>query len=391
VPETHHIYLVPGFFGFVNFGRLVYFSHVREYLEEAFGRRGVQVELHRVRVAPTASIRQRAAELVALIAETSARGPIHVIGHSTGGLDARLFVTPGVSLPVANLANGGAAGGAVEDLARRVRTIVTVATPHHGTPLASFFTGLLGQKLLSLLSVSTLAVLRQGRLPLSLLARIGAALSRVVLPGGKLEAVLEHLEAELVGRLPPEDRDQVTGFIRDVGRDPALLPQLTPEGIDLFNAACSARPDVRYGAVVSRALRPRWTGHLRAGWTPDTQASFAIYRLLHARTAGRWRPPPLSSAQRVALVAGFGEVPLPSDSDGVVPTLSQVHGEIIATATGDHLDVIGHFGDERHQPPHHDWLTTGSRFDRAAFERLWSAVASFIVPETERRWWAPWR
>jgi triacylglycerol lipase len=276
-------------------------------------------------------------------------------------------------------------------MARRVRTVVSVATPHQGTPLASFFTGLLGQRLLSLLSMSTLAVLRQGRLPLSLVARIGAGLSRAFLPGGKAEAVLEHLEAELLGRLPPDDRDQVVAFIHEIGRDPALLPQLTPEGIDLFNAACGERPGVRYGSVVTRARRPRWAGHLRAGW-PDAQASYLMYRLLHARTAaGRWRPATLLEAQRVALLAGFGEVPALTDSDGVVPTLSQVHGEIIATATGDHLDVIGHFDDETRVPPHFDWLSSRSRYDRAAFERLWTAVVDFIVPNAERRWWAPWR
>src|ERR1043165_9962660 len=35
---THHVCLIPGFFGFVNFGRLVYFTHVREFLEDALSR-----------------------------------------------------------------------------------------------------------------------------------------------------------------------------------------------------------------------------------------------------------------------------------------------------------------------------------------------------------------
>ena len=44
----------------------------------------------------------------------------------------------------------------------RVRTVVTVSTPHYGTPVASFFTGLLGQKLLQVLSLSTIYILRFG-------------------------------------------------------------------------------------------------------------------------------------------------------------------------------------------------------------------------------------
>ena len=46
---------------------------------------------------------------------------------------------------------------------------------------------------------------------------------------------------------------------------------------------------------------------------------------------------------------------------------------------GDHLDVIGHFHGPDHQPPHTDWLNTGSKFDRPEFERLWTSVARFIA------------
>ena len=74
---THHIYLIPGFFGFVNFGRLVYFTHVREYLDLFLHHRGVRAEIHRVRVSPSASLKTRAIELANVIADTAAgRGPI---------------------------------------------------------------------------------------------------------------------------------------------------------------------------------------------------------------------------------------------------------------------------------------------------------------------------
>ena len=41
----HHIYLVPGFFGFTNLGELVYYGHVRDFLEAEFARRGVEAEV----------------------------------------------------------------------------------------------------------------------------------------------------------------------------------------------------------------------------------------------------------------------------------------------------------------------------------------------------------
>jgi hypothetical protein len=379
VSETHHIYLIPGFFGFINFGRLVYFGHVRDALERSLDGQGTPAEIHRVRVSPTASLRKRAAEIARNIAETSPGGPIHLIGHSTGGLDARLLCTPGVDLAVD--------GVDVEALAQRVRTIVTVSAPHYGTPLASFFTGLLGQKLLHLLSLATVAILREGRLPLSLLARVGAALARFGLPGSQTEAILDHLEAELLGRLSPDERYPVSQFFRAIGEDQGLLPQLTPDGIDLFNAAAADRPGVRYGCVVSCARRPRWVGHFKLGTSPTRQATFLLYRWLHDQTGGaavarlpRPKPDQLDTLRRM-----YGSLPRPDDSDGVVPVYSQLWGEVLHAARGDHLDVIGHYGDERATPPRHDWLITGSHFDAPAFDALWNAVSAFLAPN-RRRW-----
>src|SRR5690242_4773362 len=146
-----HVYLVPGFFGFTTLGEVGYFAHVLDFLRAL----DLPVELHVVHTHPTASLPQRAARVLETIAATMGRdGPVHVIGHSSGGLDARLLVAPGVALP---------SDVGVERVARRVRTVVTVATPHHGTPLASFFASLLGQRLLRGFSLSTVYALRFGR------------------------------------------------------------------------------------------------------------------------------------------------------------------------------------------------------------------------------------
>src|SRR6185503_18330345 len=100
MPAKHHIYLVPGFFGFTNLGELVYFGHVRDFLQAELARRGVEAEVVAILSHPTASIRQRAADLLSGIHSTAQAddGPIYLIGHSTGGLDSRLFVSPGASL-----------------------------------------------------------------------------------------------------------------------------------------------------------------------------------------------------------------------------------------------------------------------------------------------------
>jgi triacylglycerol lipase len=341
---THHIFLVPGFFGFVNFGRLVYFTHVREFLEDACERERMKVEIHRVRLKPTSSLRVRAFELAEFIRETAPDGaPVHLIGHSTGGLDARLVTTPGVQLD-----------GDVESIAQRVRTVVTVATPHRGTPLAGFFASRMGAHALRLFSLATITILRRGRLPAALMAKVTASFARFAVrrPSAPLD-LLEHLEKELLGTIPNDkERDLVGSFVRDVYGDQALIPQLTSAAMDAFDAATSDRPGVRYACVVARATPPRIKTRISLGVSPWSQATYTLYAWLHRRVG---------------------------DGDGIVPTKSQQHGEVLYEANGDHLDVIGHFDDPDHQPPHTDWLNTGSKFDRAQFEALWTKVAEFLA------------
>src|SRR6185312_2901900 len=96
---------------------------------------------------PTASIRRRALSLTELVAETCGdAGPIHLVGHSTGGLDARLVASPSVALAVPP-----------EKLAWRKRlvSVTSMNAPHFGTPLATFFTTASGQRALRALSALT--------------------------------------------------------------------------------------------------------------------------------------------------------------------------------------------------------------------------------------------
>jgi triacylglycerol lipase len=67
----------------------------------------------------------------------------------------------------------------VERLGARVRSVVTIATPHHGTPLASFFTTLRGQQSLQLLSLLTIYMLHFGDLLLAGLLWMGCRFIRL--------------------------------------------------------------------------------------------------------------------------------------------------------------------------------------------------------------------
>jgi len=368
----HHIYLVPGFFGFTNLGEIKYFAHVIDFLERRSRALGVRAEIHVVRTHPTASLPQRAVRVLETIGETMGReGAVHVIGHSSGGLDARLLVAPGVSLPSA---------ASVERVARRVATVITVATPHHGTPLASFFASLLGQRLLRFLSLWTVYVLRFGRLPISVVAKLGALFARLDDHVGLNSALLDQLFGQLLADFSPARRGAVETFFAEVSKDQALLPQLTPEGMDVFDAATRDRPGVRYGSVVTRARPPGVRSTLAAGLDPSAQASHAVYQALY-RLASRTpqvRAPALAPAQARRLRRAYGTLPGAGANDGIVPTRSQPWGNVIHAAQADHLDVIGHFHDKGKPPRHADWLTTGSGFDAERFEALWADVAGYV-------------
>ncbi len=401
--EKHHVLLVPGFFGFANIGELLYFSHVRDYLPRACARLGLDVEVTTVQTYPTSSIRRRAERLLEVASEAAGKddGPVHLVGHSSGGLDARLLVSPGVSL------RGGLE---VEPLARRVRSVVMISTPNHGTPVASFFTSLFGQKLLQLLSLGTMYVLRFGRLPSSVIFRLGAIFARMDNLVGWRNNILDELYEQLLADFSPERREALEHFLGDVGADQALLPQLTPEGMDVFNAATSDRPGVRYGCVLNYARRPGLLSVGSVGLDPYGQATHALFYGLYRLASGMpaEHVPELDDAQMEAVLSTYGIIPEREANDGLVPTISQLWGQVIHATRADHLDVLGHFsgatratrgaarprgsgdGSGPHVPrpgdgngsselPHIDWLSSGTGFTRFHFEALWKDVAAYLA------------
>jgi triacylglycerol esterase/lipase EstA (alpha/beta hydrolase family) len=367
---AHHVLLVPGFFGFTNLGEFAYFSHVQEYLREVLPAAGVRGEVLAVPTAPTASLRRRAAMLADAVAAAigTSDATVSVVGHSSGGLDARLLVTPEVSLPTQV---------DVERCARAVRTVVTISTPHHGTPVAHFFNSLLGQQLLKLLSLATIYTLRAGRLPIGAVLRLAGLVRRRDAPPG---GVLEQLYTQLLADFSPERRRALDEFFGHLGKDQDLVAQITPAAADLFNASTQDRPGVRYGCVVSRARAPGIRSAITAGLGAYAQATHALYVGLHrvAARTGRDRVPRINGRQAVALRRAYLLRPDRRANDGMVPTLSQVRGDVVHAALADHLDVIGHFHLPTHVPPHFDWLASGCGFDRPQFERCWDDVAAYV-------------
>ncbi|MFN0063013.1 MAG: esterase/lipase family protein [Myxococcaceae bacterium] len=370
----HHVYLVPGFFGFANLGEVVYFGHVREWLGRELSQGSVSGQVVVVRSHPTASLQTRVRDLVQTIADTaqspSDDGPIHIIGHSSGGLDARLFLTP---------AAAQAGGELQERLAQRVKSLVTLSTPHQGTPLAEFFEGVFGPRLLQVLSLVTVYVLRFGRVPLPILFKVGATLSRASRLGPQ-QTLIDQIFSGLLADFSSERQAALTQFFEEMRSDQSLIPELTPSAMRTFNAQTPDRSSVRYASVVTQARRPSLRSRLGVGIDPYAHLTHSLYALFYRRTQRVQvdQIPAPSPAHAKALARAFGRLPRFRANDGIVPTLSQVWGEVLLGVWADHLDTLGHFDQPSLSPPHVDWFLSGSGFRRSDFERLWSAVARHL-------------
>jgi hypothetical protein len=370
------VLLIPGFFGFTSTGDFAYFRHARDLLAEVGPPAGLDGEIRIVRTDPAASLRKRAARVAEAIRDLL-DGPgaeVSLVGHSSGGLDARLAVSPEVSLPT---------DVEVERCARAVRAVVTVATPHHGTPVARFFNNLLGQQILKLLSICTMYTLRAGRLPLGVVLRLVKIIRS---PGANPQGVVNQIFSDLLADFSVERRRAIEDFFRSIRGEQDLVAQITPAATDLFNASTQDRAGVRYGCVVTRARPPGLRSAVKVGLGVYAQATHAVYVALH-RIAGRKpeeRAHLMTPAQGALLREAFAHVVDRRASDGIVPTSSQLWGEVIAGVWADHLDVIGHFDHPTHVPPHFDWLASGTGFTRPQFVRLWTKIALWLSVQPRR-------
>jgi triacylglycerol lipase len=377
----HRLYLAPGMFGFGRLASFDYFAHVERELAARFTAAGHELELHVADVRPTASVRRRAATLADLLGKTCGTdGPIHLLGHSTGGLDVRLVTSPGAALRVPG-----------DAWLPRIRSVTMMNTPHYGTPLATFFATTRGQQALYLLSAFTFLGLSLGQRPLALLRLAMELVSRGDQAIGLKLPLLGSLNAIVDDARSPELRTYLSAIEQDQG----AMIQLTPEGMDLVLAGFLDRPGVHYQSTASMAPAPGVRSWMSTALHPWRAGSQALFTALHAIT-GRYdqRYPcsamsqhagqPAASAEAEQLFASaFPASPTLHDSDGVVPIRSQLWGELVWTGLGDHLDVLGHYNDETTEKDpalqHHDWLTSGSGFDDTHFAALMDAIASGML------------
>src|SRR5690349_6930784 len=105
--------LLHGFLGFVRWGPCEYFRGVNQALHQA------NIDHLMPEVPGAGTVAERAEVLARKLFRTDI--PIFgLVGHSMGGLDARYVITR-------------------LDPDRRIKSLITVSTPHRGSPLALWF------------------------------------------------------------------------------------------------------------------------------------------------------------------------------------------------------------------------------------------------------------
>jgi triacylglycerol lipase len=171
------IVLVHGFCGFdrvyaLRRTILDYFPGVREQLVSGGNR------VYVARVSPTAGVAQRAGDLKRFLKNEVPAGPVHIIGHSMGGLDARYMVSR-------------------LGMESRVLSLTTIATPHRGTSFADWIVRRFGQLVLPFLGLAGVRHHAFFDLTTESCARFNEAVPDV--PGLRYYAIAGRCERPLVG------------------------------------------------------------------------------------------------------------------------------------------------------------------------------------------------
>jgi triacylglycerol lipase len=369
--SVQRVYLIPGMFGFARLAGYDYFHHVRVAIEQRYADAGVPVVTEIVQAPPTSSLRHRSRILARTVHKTAGdEGSIHLLGHSTGGLDARLVLSPSTNLA---LESGQLAW------APRVDSCISISTPHYGTPLAGYFATVSGTRVLYALSLLTVVSLSIGEPSLAVFSRLLAAVGSVdQLFGGDLKLISGATEM-LLRFVDREGRGEILEFLSKVRTDQGAIVQIMPEAMDLFTATAEDDPNVRYGSLASAAPAPLTMRFARRIRSPYAALTAAMYSTLYQFTSQRpnmygYATP--SQEQATILRSGIHREVTDRTNDGVVPTLSMLWGKLLWAGEGDHLDLIGHFHDDGGSD-HVDWMTSGAHFNRDRFAAAMDAVVRF--------------
>jgi len=351
------VLFVPGFFGFAAFGGadrplVEYFARVEAAMLRA--RQDLRFEVHDP--PPAGSLEARAQSLHARVSRLIADGvqKLHLIGHSSGGVDARLLV----NARYAGLPDRTA-------LAAKVTSVITISAPLRGTPLARRIGRGAWLAAPVLWFASILA--SRGRLRL---AGVAATLFNL-LKRATLQAPTPT--DDLIAQLAGVDRDtaaQIREFLRGVAGDHLLIHDLTPEAMSALNREVEGGDHAGLSSFVS--VSPA------AGLSPLAFATAPLQRMFYdlSWTLTSSAPRDGGTVPRGPWIDGGRQALTERSNDGIVPAWSQtLDGRATGIVLGDHLDVIGHY-----EAMGATFLRSGSRFDEARFDALWTEIANTLPP-----------
>lgn len=119
IPQVNApLVLIHGMFGTDTF-RLGSFARWDYFRDLPDALRSVGNRVYVARLSPTGGIQERARQLHDFLQREIPEGPMHLVGHSMGGLDARYVVSR-------------------TDLGKRVLSLTTLGTPHRGCSFADW-------------------------------------------------------------------------------------------------------------------------------------------------------------------------------------------------------------------------------------------------------------
>lgn len=379
-PSDHRVVLIPGFLGFDKLGDFGYFAkEVGQLLADALqgADPGRKVFVDAVDTIPAGSLARRQEHLIKHLQEIRAQHPqtrhLHLVGHSTGGLDAELLVrTPWVC------------GEEVDvSLLQAVRSVIALAAPFSGTTLAKSALA----RLLAIDSLSDLALA-----PLSLLTVRGPAnVARALLGVAGLFVSDDALAKLISGAL--RSGGVGASYVLSLLLSRALIDDLHPDKVASLMTSTREIPTLN----VERS----WFLTVSRRGNSAHDAASTLFRVLYDNTAQEAQKRPIDEELRRALAAAqpkvIGEPPLPElhagASDGIVNTLRQVPpcdsdtiarevGRVVALVIADHIDVIGYF--PREQGRGNGFLNSGSRFREPALKDLYRTIARRITERIQR-------
>lgn len=379
------IVLIPGFLGFDRFGDFSYFrTTVGDALRSGFAALPSKplVPISAVTTDPAGSLQSRQEQLIEQLHAFLKQRPgvcLHLVGHSTGGLDAELLLCKPLLSPSSQVRQRAAA------VLPAIGSITTIASPLAGTsisdaPIARLFAvhgvGDFFQALRSKLLFRAPAVLFDFGVDLLSLLKTDAA-------------VADLLHGTLYGG------DQLARYVLNLILRRSLAVDLSPSAVAAVLGklsplpASQTVPRIRVVTVARVERRPTPAGKLFQDFY-DSTAQAARDDDPSARAAAAV----LTAGLRDGTLKVISGASMPTqinfrDNDGIVNSVRQLFPDsfvprnlelsrVAALVVADHIDVVGYFEGKNGQP--NGFLSSGSDFREREFSALYRAIAAHIAP-----------